>query len=289
MLVGLLSVLLIALLGCSQGEETTSETTTTSDTPTANETADTPEADALRAVVDGDHRSESNTARDQYRNPYETLKFFGLEEDMTVVEISPGGGAYYLEILAPYLKEKGKYYAASWDPERNDYSKSQVEKLDAFLAAKPEAYSAVNIVAWEPRTGKMDVAPEGVADMVLTFRNVHNWMAFGYKDDAFAGFARALKPGGILGIVEHRANTDVEQDPKAASGYVREDYVIQMAEAAGFELVEKSEINANPKDTKDHPKGVWTLPPSMATQETDGEKYREIGESDRMTLKFRKK
>ena len=202
---------------------------------------------------------------------------------MTVVEITPGGG-WYTEILAPYLKDDGVYYAAGYDPDGDrEWMKGAVERFQKKLDSN-DAYSKAKVSVYTK-----EIAPAGSADAVLTFRNLHNWMGGGTTEALFASFNKALKKGGILGVVEHRANTDKEQDPKAANGYVRQDYVIALAEAAGFELVGSSEINANPKDTKDWEKGVWTLPPVLATKDKDGGKHKQYGESDRMTLKFRKK
>jgi predicted methyltransferase len=239
---------------------------------------------ALRALADGDHRSAENRARNVHRHPVETLEFFGLRPDMTVVELVPGGG-WYTEILAPYLRERGRYYVAGHERDSDrDYYIEGNRRLAAKLAARPDLYDRVVVTELGP--SRQEIAPAGSADLVLTFRNVHSWMAQGYADRVFAAAYRALKPGGALGVVEHRARTDQPQDPKARSGYVREDAVIAMAEAAGFKLDARSEINANPRDTRDHPQGVWTLPPSLRLGETDREKYLAIGESDRMTLRF---
>ncbi len=242
---------------------------------------------ALQTLIAGSHRSDADKARDQYRHPAETLSFFGVTDNMTVVEIWPGGG-WYTDILAPFLKERGTYYAAGVDPESvSEVGRATVQKYKEKLAANPDLFGKIKQTVLAPPT-KTDIAPEGSADMVLTFRNVHNWMARDQATTAFQAMYKALKPGGVLGVVEHRAKTDVPQDPKAASGYVREDEVIKMAEQAGFKLVDRSEINANPKDTKDYPQGVWTLPPVLRLKEVDKEKYVAIGESDRMTLKFMK-
>jgi predicted methyltransferase len=230
---------------------------------------------ALKTVIAGPQRSDAERARDQYRHPLETLTWFGIKDDMRVVEIWPGGG-WYTAILAPFLKDKGQYYAAVFE---------NAQPLKDRLAAKPELYGKVTLTELIP-PAKTDIAPAGSADMVLTFRNVHNWMSRGFAEEVFQAMYRALKPGGILGVVEHRGNPAVPQDPKAASGYVNEDYVIKLAEGAGFQLVSRTEINANPKDTKDYPQGVWTLPPVLRLKEVDREKYVAIGESDRMTLKF---
>jgi predicted methyltransferase len=230
---------------------------------------------ALKAVLADAHRTDSDKARDQYRHPLETLTWFGISNDMTVVEIWPGGG-WYTDILAPFLKERGVYYAATSE---------NAQPFKEKLAASPPLYGKVLVTELAPPT-KIDIAPEGSADMVLTFRNIHNWMGRGYADEVFKAMYRALKPGGVLGVVEHRGNPALPQDPKAASGYVTEDHVIKLAEAAGFQLAGRYEINANPKDTKDYPEGVWTLPPTLRMKDVDREKYLAIGESDRMTLKF---
>jgi len=238
----------------------------------------------LKSVIAGQHRTEKYVARDRYRHPFETLMFFGIKPDMTVVEIWPGGG-WYTEILAPFLKDKGKYYAAHRNRETKDKRILRfIRRYDEKLAADPELYGAVIVTQLSRK--KTDIAPPGSADMVLTFRNVHNWMKFGFSDVIFAAMYKALKPGGILGIVEHRADPDDFPDPQTLSGYVQEEQITEMAEAAGFKFVAKSEINANPKDTHDHPKGVWTLPPSFRLKDKDRQKYIAIGESDRMTMKF---
>jgi predicted methyltransferase len=244
-------------------------------------------AAALQTLIAGSHRSDADKARDQYRHPAETLSFFGITDTMTVVEIWPGAG-WYTDILAPFLKERGTYYAAGIDPEAvSEVARATVQKYTEKLAAHPDLFGKIKQTVLAPPT-KTDIAPEGSADMVLTFRNVHNWMGRDQAATVFQAMYKALKPGGVLGVVEHRAKTDVPQDPKAKSGYVREDEVIKLAEQAGFKLVDRSEINANPKDTKDYPEGVWSLPPVLRLKEVDKEKYVAIGESDRMTLKFEK-
>ena len=245
------------------------------------------EADArLAAAIAGDHREAANRARDVYRHPYETLSFFGLRPDMTVVEIWPGRG-WYTEILAPYLKGSGRYYAASWDRDSDsDFVRRALEAYGEKLAARPEVYGEVVVTELSRRKTRM--APPASADLVLTFRNVHNWMKRGYEGAIFEAMFEALKPGGLLGLVEHRGDPEVWQDPQALSGYVNQDYAVELAERAGFRLVASSEVNANPKDTKDHPEGVWTLPPSLRLKEQNRAAYVAIGESDRMTLLFRK-
>jgi predicted methyltransferase len=241
----------------------------------------------LNTIADGDHRSDSNRARNSWRHPAETLAFFGIRPDMTVVEIAPGGG-WYSEILAPYLQENGVYYAAHYDPEHErEYYRKSVGRYSEKLAANPALYGAVRLTVFSP-PDKLDAAPPASADLVVTFRNTHGWMGNGDQDAVFKAMYTYLKPGGILGVVQHRGDPDKPQDPQASSGYIREDKVIEFAEAAGFELVARSQINANPRDTKDHPQGVWNLPPSFRDKDVEREKYAAIGESDRMTLKFMK-
>jgi len=244
-------------------------------------------AGAIDAALASQHRSAANRARDVYRHPKETLTFFGLRSDMTVVEIWPGTGGWYTEVLAPVLKDKGTYYAAHIAPAPGaTETPASLKTYRAKLDANPELYGKVIVTALGPNS--FEIAPTGSADLVLTFRNIHNWMGRDYAPQVFDAAYRALKPGGILGVVEHRGNPAVPQDPKAGSGYVNEDYAIKMIEAAGFKLVGRSEMNANPKDTKDYEKGVWTLPPTYQLGDQDREKYAAIGESDRSTLKFQK-
>jgi predicted methyltransferase len=241
-------------------------------------------AGALTPILSGAHRSQANKNRDVWRRPTETLDFFGVQQGQAVAEIWPGAG-WYTEVLAPLLRGKGSYIAASWDP--NGASQGLTAAIQRYkdkLAANPELYGEVKLAAFGKNA--LDFAPPNSLDRVLTFRNVHNWMGSGWAEDAFKAMFKALKPGGVLGVVEHRANQDKPQDPKAASGYVRTDYVIQLATAAGFKLVASSEINANPRDTKDYEKGVWTLPPVLTLKDQDRDKYIAIGESDRMTLRF---
>lgn len=239
----------------------------------------------LDRILAGDQRSDANRARDVYRHPKETLLFFGIRPEQTVVEVWPGGG-WYTEIIAPLVAAKGKFYAAQVVP--NPESKGTTAALKAYadkLAARPDLYGKVTVTAMGPGS-IADIAPPDSVDLIVTFRNIHNWLGRDYAPAAFAAMYKALKPGGALGVVEHRANPAVPLDPKAKSGYVNEDYAIRMIEAAGFRLVAKSEVNANPKDTRDHEKGVWTLPPTYALGDTDRAKYAAIGESDRFTLKF---
>lgn len=239
----------------------------------------------LQSLVAGPQRSDRNRARDIYRHPAETLAFFGLKPDQTVVEIEPGSAGWWTEILAPYLRDRGLYYAAG--PAEDDTSAAALSSrkgLAAKLAGDPALYDKVIVTQFDGE--RFDVAPAGTADMVLTFRNLHDWMADGSAVQSLHAFYRALKPGGVLGIEDHRGRTDRPQDPKAASGYVREDYAISLVEGAGFKLTATSEIDANPKDTKDYPAGVWTLPPTLRLKDQDRAKYLAIGESDRFLLKF---
>lgn len=242
----------------------------------------------LESLAAGDHRSAENKARNDARHPVETLAFFGIRPDMTVVELWPSTG-WYTEILAPFLRDEGRYIAAGFDRDADsDYLKKNLAAFDAKLKADPELYGRVEITELAP-PDKVDIAPAGSADMVLTFRNLHNWMMRGQLETVIAAAHKALKPGGILGVVEHRADPNATPDAAAKSGYVSEAEAIRIIEAAGFELVEKSEVNANPRDTKDHEGGVWALPPTLRHGDKDREKYLAIGESDRMTLKFRKR
>lgn len=250
--------------------------------------ATTPIASLEQAISNNSLRSAANMARDQYRNPLPTLQFFDVTPQATVVEISPGGG-WYTEILAPLLAEQGVYYAAHFPASAEGYGQRSRQAFVEKLSANP-AYSKVKLTEFAPRPG-IEIAPAGSADVVLTFRNLHNWYMAGGEEamlTAFAHFYTALKPGGVLGIVEHRLpETQLDTD-WTRSGYMPESLTIKLAEQAGFTLEARSEINANPKDTADHPGGVWTLPPTLRLGEQDRDKYLAIGESDRMTLKFRK-
>jgi predicted methyltransferase len=242
----------------------------------------------LDRVLAGDHRSEQNRARDVWRHPKETLAFFGLRQDMTVMEVWPGGGGWYTEVLAPTLREHGQFIAASWDPKsESKYVQENSKKFAAKLAERPNLYDRAKVVALQ-HPNELKPVPDGSVDMVLTFRNIHSWMGNDGAEAMFTAMFAALKPGGILGVTEHRARDNEPQDPKAKSGYVRTDYAIALAKKAGFELIGQNEINANPKDTTDHPNGVWSLPPSLDGGDTDREKFVAIGESDRFTLRFRR-
>jgi predicted methyltransferase len=238
----------------------------------------------LVKAVDSPTRNPAAVARDKVRHPVEELTFFGLKPTMTVVELWPGGG-YWTDILAPYLAPHGQYYVAvnaPGDPEED----AGVAKFRAHLDSDKARFGAIHLTTLGP--GQSNIAPPGSADLVVTFRNVHNWMDAGFTDQALAACFTALKPGGILGVEEHRGDAKVPQDPKAKNGYVREDYMIALAKKAGFQLVASSEIDANPRDTKNYPQGVWSLPPTLAEGEKDRAKYLAIGESDNFVLKFRK-
>lgn len=242
------------------------------------------ELEKLRAAP---HRTERNVVRDRYRHPVEVIAFFGIRPDSTVVEILPGSAGYYMEILAPYLKEKGRYIAASRDELAAQQYLADHQKLLDRLKAEPALYGSVRVTKFN--AGLHEIAPPGSADFVITFRNLHNWVERGEIEGALRAFHRALKPGGVLGVVDHRGRTDQTQEAQMKSGYVREDYAIALIEKAGFRLAGSSEVNANPLDTKDHPEGVWTLPPTYRLKDKDRAKYAAIGESDRFTLKFVKR
>jgi len=250
----------------------------------AQRTGQTGTAAELDRILASPYRSEQSRARDPYRHPKETLLFFGARPDMTIVEVWPGAG-WYTEIIAPLVKGSGRYYAAQYVPNpESRYVSRLLEEYDRKLRSRPDLYGEVIVTAFGPRN--TELAPPESVDMILTFRNIHNWMAEDWASEAFAAMYRALKPGGVLGVVEHRGDPSKPQDPRAKSGYVNEDYAIELIERAGFRLVAKSEVNANPRDTKDYEQGVWTLPPTFRLGDRDREKYAQIGESDRFTLKF---
>jgi len=244
-------------------------------------------AAALDAAIAGSWRTPANTARDVWRHPKQTLSFFGLRADQTVIEITPSPG-WYSEILAPYLRDDGAYIAAVIDPSSQSTGKSRAyyassrDVLAQKFAADPARYDRARIVGLDPKAPVFGRA--NPADVGRTFRNVHNWPMAGTAPAMFKGFFDVLKPGGVLGVVEHRAKADVADGDR--SGYVGQQQVIAMAQAAGFVLDAQSEVNANPRDTKDHPNGVWMLPPTNQHDATDDAKYKAIGESDRMTLRF---
>lgn len=244
-------------------------------------------ASLIDQAMVGDHRAEGNKARDKYRHPKETLLFFGLRPDMAVVEISPSRG-WYTEILAPVLRDRGQYYAAvsAVTEKTPDALRNNDADYRGMLAAAPDVYGKVRLSVVSP--GSLQVAPPGSADLVLTFRNVHNWAKAGTAEAMFNAFYDALRSGGTLGVVEHRAKPDTSFQQQIDTGYMTEAYVVETARKAGFKLVNKSEINANPRDTKDYAGGVWTLPPTLKYGDQDRDKYLAIGESDRMTIKFMK-
>jgi predicted methyltransferase len=251
---------------------------------------DTATAAAIEAALAADHRGAEARARDPHRHPLDTLLFFGLKPDMTVVEAWPGPEGWYTEILAPLLAERGKLYAAQFAPAPgNPYVTRSLKAFADKLAARPDLYGKVETTSLGAGGRAAPIAPPGTADLVVTFRSLHNWLKLGIETDALEALHLALKPGGTLGVVEHRGDPAKPQDPRAASGYVNEEFAIALIERAGFALIARSEINANPRDTKDHPQGVWTLPPDYRLGNREREKYEAIGESDRFTLKFRKK
>jgi predicted methyltransferase len=286
----LVSVLFLAPLSqasCGGSATPPAAAPTTTDAPTA--AAADPATDAkITQALAGPQRTDKERARDVYRHPRETLETFGLKDDMTVIELSPGGG-WYTAVLAPVLRDRGKLVVAGGDP--NGDPKSEItQNAQALLArfhASPQVFDKVESVVL-PRKGPIVLGPPESASMVLTFRNFHNWVGSDWMDRTLAASFAVLKHGGVLGLTDHRANPGAPTDPKTvdATGYVPEDFVVKTIEAAGFRLAGKSEVNANPKDTKDYPKGVWTLPPSYELGDADHAKYAAIGESDRMTLKF---
>ncbi len=269
---------LLALAGCATAPQTPANTT--ADLDAAN-------LSALDTALAGDWRSPANSARDLARHPRETLGFFGVRPEQTVIEVAPGGG-WYTEILAPYLRDDGQYIAALVDPaalpEGRGRTGQQTQRanLEKRFADAPMQFDRARIAAYDPAAPRF--GPDNSADVVLTFRNVHNWRGSGQAEGMFKGFYNVLRSGGVLGVVEHRASTDVPADDR--TGYVGQAQVIAMAQAAGFRVDASSEINANPRDTKDHPKGVWMLPPVNNHEAGDAARYQAIGESDRMTLRF---
>jgi len=246
----------------------------------------------LTTLANSSSRPAKSVARNQFRNPVETLMFFGLRDDMTVVEIAPGSGAWYTEILGPMMRDNGTLYAAGYDPESDsEYVIKNAIKYNEKMIANPEMYD--KIVQTVFASDNMAPAPDGSADMVLVFRNFHGWARNDIHQEAMDALYESLKPGGILGLVQHRMNEDTvlgEEEKPGDIGYINPSLIIETAESSGFELVDRSEINANPADTKDHPNGVWTLPPANNYKDlaegTDTSVFTAIGESDRMTLKF---
>ncbi|HZP67709.1 MAG TPA: methyltransferase domain-containing protein [Rudaea sp.] len=241
-------------------------------------------AKKLDTVLAGDWRSDKNKARDQYRHPKQTLEFFGLKPGMNLIELTPGAG-WYAEILAPLQKGSGGYVAAIVTPKKPQGEAAQdKDALSKKFEADPAHYGEAKVVQFDMKSPSF--GPPNSADMVVTFRNVHNWVMADAAPQMFKACFDVLKPGGVLGVTDHRAKPGTSLDETKKSGYITEDFIIKSATAAGFKLDAKSEINANPKDTKDYPEGVWTLPPTLALKDKDREKYLAIGESDRMTLRF---
>ena len=288
---GFIALSALTLAACGGQSQTAAPTTEAPPPPAESETPE-PALSPLQTAINGPWRSDEEKARDVFRNPKETLEFFDIEQDETVAEVWPGGG-WYTQILAPYLKSGGgQFIAIGFDPASSDFAANAMSRFEESFVSNPDIYGEIIVTAYAADTPPF-AEPDSI-DTVLTFRNVHNWMASGHADKFFTDAFAALKPGGVLGVVEHRLPSNMEQDPAARSGYVHEDYVKALAEAAGFEFVDASEVNANPADTADHPFGVWTLPPSNRTTDRDGntqegfdpEIYQQIGESDRMTLKF---
>ena len=281
----LLSTLLVAALACSTAPAAWA------DQPEASPNAVTGPLNAqdmaeLDKAIAGPWRSPANTARDKYRHPKQTLAFFGVKANQSVIEITPGTG-WYTEILAPYLKAHGHYFGILFAPESvkpdaRDETEDRNNQFEVKLARNPDQYVLTQVRKVDPQLPVL--GPTASADVVLTFRNVHNWVMDGSQDAMFKAMFSVLKPGGVLGVVDHRAKPGPATDGKM--GYLTEEQVIGYATAAGFVLDGKSEVNANPKDTKDHPEGVWTLPPVLRLKDKDREKYLAIGESDRMTLRF---
>ena len=242
--------------------------------------------DGLAAAVAATHRSAANRARDRWRHPLETLRFFGLNASQSVVEIAPGAG-WYTEILAPLLRDRGRLVAAHYsqsDP--SEYRRRSRAVFDAFLAARPALYERVTTVTLPTGPRFVDSGMPAQVDAVLTFRNVHNWVTDGHLDDTLKAFASVLKPGGVLGVVDHRAPAGASLDWMIRSGYVSEALMEDRARAAGFRLDARSDINANPNDTRYHVNGVWSLPPSFRGGAVDREKFAAIGESDRFTHRY---
>jgi predicted methyltransferase len=238
------------------------------------------------AALSGAHRSEGNADRNESRHPQQTLEFFGLTPDMTVLEVSPGGG-WYTEVLAALLSGKGTLVTAHYAPNGGAYARRSLGGFLKKLGENNDVYAGVVVSALQPPSAMEPAAPESV-DLAVAFRNVHSWMRMDQVETFFSAIYDTVKPGGAFGVVQHRAKPDTPLEAMKKTAYVTEDQVIAYAELAGFELEARSEINANPRDTKDYPGGVWTLPPSLSGDEDNREKYLAIGESDRMTLLFRK-
>lgn len=240
--------------------------------------------DRLAELIAGPQRSAANTARDPYRKPYEVLKFFGIHPDSTVVEVLPGSAGYWTEIIAPYVQEKGLYIAAGRDENAPPGYIADHARMLKKYADDPKTFGKVQVTKF--LADRYDIATPGSADFVLTFRNLHNWLDRNEIDGALKAFHKALKPGGILGVADHRGRTDQSQEAQMRTGYVRQDFAVALIEKAGFKLIGTSEVKANPKDTKDYPEGVWSLPPTYREGDRNRATYAAIGESDRFVLMF---
>lgn len=246
------------------------------------------DSQSLINIIHSEHRTEQNRSRDRYRHPQHTLEFFQIQSDMTVVEIWPGQG-WYTEILAPFIKQgHGQFIAAGFPVNAGpQWRQTMQREYQQWLQASPQYYDQVNIIELGPPSF-WQIGPDESVDAVLTFRNVHNWLKGGYEIDMFNAFYRVLKPGGILGVTDHRAKSGTDLETMKKFGYISQDLVIELAIKAGFEFEASSEINANPRDIKHYPEGVWALPPTLRLGDENKQHYLAIGESDRMTLRFRK-
>lgn len=289
--------LAVSSTACDKGNEASvqaDDATPVAAEPEPDTASEKPAFPDLASALAGAHRDAEHQARDVARHPSETLAFFGVERSMTVVELWPGGG-WYTEILGPFLRDEGTFIVTNWPSEHERYGK-WAKAFEEKVGAAPEIFGDLTIVTAPIAPEETFVlAPEGSVDVVLTFRNSHGWFNNGQTEQIYSAAFKALAPGGIFGIVQHRAPEGANAEESSKTGYLPEALVIEHAQKVGFELVESSAINANPKDTKDYASGVWTLPPNFAGPEKDVEqsaedkaKYTEIGESDRMTLKFRK-
>ena len=284
--------MILALTACSKQPAPATPVTTPPppavadqpENPPPPQSADQLFATKLDQVLAGSWRETANKARDQYRHPKQTLDFFGLKPGMNLIEITPGTG-WYAEILAPLLKGDGSYTAAIAKPNKPESEAAENKTgLHAMFAGNPNEYGEARIIEFDPKAPNF--GPPNSADMVVTFRNVHNWVVRETAAAMFKAFFDVLKPGGVLGVTDHRAGAGADLEKIKHSGYLPEDYVIKLATDAGFTLAAKSDINANPNDDHEHPKGVWSLPPTLQLGDKDKEKYLAIGESDRMTLRF---
>ncbi len=294
------ALLTLAAVACTkQSPDTATPATPATPAADASADADAP-TDAWTAALTGAHRSDENKARDEFRHPKETLEFFGVTPTSNVVELAPGGG-WYTEILAPLLRDEGKLTLSVSNPDGPEsyYGTRQAKAFVDKKSSQADVFGNIELAITDStietgddgqvesiKVNAMDLGPAGSADVVLTFRSSHGWYRREAINIAYKAAFDVLKPGGVFGVVQHRAAEGADPSESAKAGYMPEATIIEAAKAAGFELGEKSEINANPKDTKDYEGGVWTLPPSLSKGDTDRDKYLAIGESDRMTLKF---